>query len=140
MWQSIIIFAHLFLAAGIIGLILLQQGKGADAGAAFGAGASGTVFGAKGSANFLSRATAIMATAFFGTSLTLAYFQGDRSVQTGIMEQITETAPAFVPPADAVNDLPAPVTLPEPADTSSLPEPVATDPATGNPEPTPDEG
>ncbi|MEO1575806.1 MAG: preprotein translocase subunit SecG [Pseudomonadota bacterium] len=114
MWQSIIIFAHLFLAAGIIGLILLQQGKGADAGAAFGAGASGTVFGAKGSANFLSRTTAILATAFFGTSLTLAYFQGDRSQPTGIMEQLSEPAPAFAPETPPIDELPAPATtLPE---------------------------
>ena len=117
MWQSIIIFAHLFLAAGIVGLILLQQGKGADAGAAFGAGASGTVFGAKGSASFLSRATAILATAFFGTSLTLAYFQGDRSQPSGIMEEFSDAAPAFEPPPTSVDELPAPVSLPDaPAD------------------------
>ena len=65
---------HLFLAVGIIGLVLIQRGKGADAGAGFGAGASGTVFGARGSANFLSRTTAIFAGLFFATSLTLAYF------------------------------------------------------------------
>ncbi|MEM6641128.1 MAG: preprotein translocase subunit SecG [Pseudomonadota bacterium] len=111
MLNSIIIFVHLFLAAAIIGLILLQQGKGADAGAAFGAGASGTVFGAKGSASFLSRTTAILATAFFGTSLTLAYFQGDRSQPTGIMERLSETpelGESLVPPVDDVQS-----TLPE---------------------------
>src|SRR5690349_6527624 len=71
--------AHLFLAVGIIGLVLIQRGKGADAGAGFGSGASGTVFGARGSANFLSRTTAIFAGLFFVTSLTLAYFSNHGS-------------------------------------------------------------
>src|SRR3954470_20057199 len=65
---------HLFLALGIIALVLIQRGKGADAGAGFGSGASGTVFGARGSASFLSRTTGIFAGLFFITSLTLAYF------------------------------------------------------------------
>jgi preprotein translocase subunit SecG len=64
---------HVLLAAGIVGLVLLQRGKGADAGAGFGAGASGTVFGARGSASFLSRTTATLAALFIGTSLALAY-------------------------------------------------------------------
>ena len=129
MWQSIIIFVHLFLAAGIIGLILLQQGKGADAGAAFGAGASGTVFGAKGSASFLSRSTAILATAFFGTSLTLAYFQGDRSQPTGVMEQFSDGAPAFEPLPAPVDELPA-----------ALPEVPVEAPAAGDDTPVTDDG
>jgi preprotein translocase subunit SecG len=64
---------HVLFAAGIVGLVLLQRGKGADAGAGFGSGASGTVFGARGSASFLSRTTAILAALFICTSLTLAY-------------------------------------------------------------------
>ena len=64
---------HVIIAILIVALILIQKGKGADMGSAFGAGASGTIFGSKGSANFLSRATAILATLFFITSLTLAY-------------------------------------------------------------------
>ena len=67
---------HVLLAAGIVGLVLLQRGKGADAGAGFGAGASGTVFGARGSASFLSRTTATLAALFIATSLTLAYMGG----------------------------------------------------------------
>ena len=63
--QTILVVAHLFLAIGLIGLVLMQHGKGADAGAAFGSGASGTVFGAKGAANFLSRSTAVLAALFF---------------------------------------------------------------------------
>ncbi len=116
MWQSIIIFVHVFIAASIIGLILLQQGKGADAGAAFGAGASGTVFGAKGSSSFLSTATGILATLFFATSLTLAYFQGDRSGPTGVLESLVDQAsdiPMLSAPASDVPVSEMPV-LPEP--------------------------
>ena len=71
--QKTVLVAHTVIALLIIVLVLLQRGKGADAGAAFGAGASGTVFGARGSASFFSRATAVCATAFFVSSLTLAY-------------------------------------------------------------------
>ncbi len=82
MLYQITIVIHILLGIGIIGLVLMQQGKGADAGAAFGSGASGSVFGAQGSASFLSRTTAIFATLFFVTSLSLAYlsgYQGKRS-------------------------------------------------------------
>ena len=65
---------HILAAVAVIGLVLLQHGKGADMGAAFGSGASGSLFGATGSANFLSRATAVVATVFFVTSLGLTYF------------------------------------------------------------------
>ena len=77
--QKSVLIAHTLIALGIIVLVLLQRGKGADAGAAFGAGASGTVFGSRGSTNFFSRATAILATAFFVSSLTLAYMSSQRS-------------------------------------------------------------
>ena len=70
---SLLLSFHVIIAVLIIALILVQKGKGADMGSAFGAGASGTIFGAKGSANFLSRTTAILATIFFITSLALAY-------------------------------------------------------------------
>ena len=72
--QTILTVFHIFLAVGLVGLILIQHGKGADMGAAFGSGASGTVFGSKGSASFLTRATAILATLFFVTSMVMAYF------------------------------------------------------------------
>jgi preprotein translocase subunit SecG len=84
MYQVIIVI-HVLLGVGIIGLILMQQGKGADAGAAFGTGASGSVFGAQGAASFLSRATAIMATLFFTTSLGLAVLNGQKSVPDDLM-------------------------------------------------------
>ncbi len=76
--QTILVVVHLFLAIGLIGLILIQHGKGADMGAAFGSGASGTVFGAKGSASFLTRLTAGLATLFFVTSMVMAYFASQR--------------------------------------------------------------
>lgn len=73
MLYTILVVVQVLIAVSLVGLILLQHGKGADAGAAFGSGASGTVFGARGSANFLSRATAALATVFFAVSLSLAY-------------------------------------------------------------------
>jgi len=72
-WLSIVIGLHVVVALAIIGLVLLQHGKGADMGSGFGGGASGSLFGATGSANFLSRTTAVLATLFFLTSLGLAY-------------------------------------------------------------------
>jgi preprotein translocase subunit SecG len=69
---------HLLVAAAVVGLVLLQHGKGADMGAAFGSGSSGSLFGASGSANFLSRTTAVLATAFFLTSLGLTYFSSQK--------------------------------------------------------------
>lgn len=77
--QSAVLIGHTLVAVLIIVLVLLQRGKGADAGAAFGAGASGTVFGARGSSNFFSRATAVLATVFFASSLTLAYMSSQHS-------------------------------------------------------------
>ncbi len=71
--EAIILVVHVLLALALLGLILVQHGKGADAGAAFGSGASGTVFGASGSASFLTKLTTWIAIAFFATSLTLAY-------------------------------------------------------------------
>ena len=80
--QKIALVVHTLIALAIIALVLLQRGKGADAGAAFGAGASGTVFGARGSGSFFSRMTAILATAFFVSSLTLAYISSQRTSGT----------------------------------------------------------
>ena len=74
MLQHLITILHGFLCFAIVGLVLLQRGKGADAGAGFGSGASGTVFGARGSATFFSKMTAVLATLFFMTSISLAWF------------------------------------------------------------------
>ena len=86
--QTIVLIAHTLIAILIIVLVLLQRGKGADAGAAFGSGSSGTVFGAQGSSNFFSRTTAILAAAFFISSLSLAYLS---SQQADIPESLIET-------------------------------------------------
>jgi preprotein translocase subunit SecG len=88
--QTVVLAVHTFIAVMIIVLVLLQRGKGADAGAAFGAGASGTVFGARGSTSFFSRMTAILAAAFFASSLTLAYLSSQSS---GVPESLIEGAP-----------------------------------------------
>ncbi len=111
--QSILTIVHLFLALGIVGLVLIQHGKGADAGAAFGSGASATVFGAQGSGNFLSRATAIFATLFFVTSIALAYFSSQVKAPTGLMDRVELPQPAAVDNTESnANDgisVPAPV-------------------------------
>ena len=85
---SLLLSFHVIIAILIIALILLQKGKGADMGSAFGAGASGTIFGAKGSANFLSRTTAILATIFFITSLALAYLNKGTIQVDSVLDQI----------------------------------------------------
>lgn len=95
--ETVILIIHVLAALSLIGLILLQQGKGADMGAAFGSGASSTVFGSQGSASFLTRSTAILATIFFLTSLTLGYFTNQgvsrKSVTDSVMEKVDEKAP-----------------------------------------------
>ncbi|MGB7755417.1 MAG: preprotein translocase subunit SecG [Salinisphaera sp.] len=95
MVYTILVVAQVVIALALIALILLQHGKGADAGAAFGSGASGTVFGAKGSANFMSRATAGLATLFMLASLTLAYLVNGASTTGGggsVTDQLTQGA------------------------------------------------
>jgi preprotein translocase subunit SecG len=88
--QSIILMFHVGVALLIVVLVLLQRGKGASAGSGFGGGASGTVFGSRGSASFLSRATGVLATLFFCTSLTLAYLAGQQTAPTSLLEQTVE--------------------------------------------------
>jgi len=82
-WVNVLIVVHVLVALAIIGLVLLQHGKGADMGSGFGGGASGSLFGATGSANFLSRTTAVLATIFFLLSLALAYVATKKPVQSG---------------------------------------------------------
>jgi preprotein translocase subunit SecG len=83
---QIIIIGHMVVGLAVIGLVLIQHGKGADAGAAFGSGSSGTVFGAQGSASFLSRTTGVLATVFFSTSLALAVLSGNTGNDADIMD------------------------------------------------------
>ena len=82
-WINVAIVVHVLIAIAIIGLVLLQHGKGADMGSGFGGGASGSLFGATGSANFLSRTTAVLATLFFLLSLALAYVATKKPVEAG---------------------------------------------------------
>ena len=96
--ETLLLVLHVVAALGIIGLVLLQHGKGADMGAAFGGGASGSVFGATGSANFLSRATAALATVFFLTSMGLTWYYSHKGTSKGVMAtQPTTSAPATAP-------------------------------------------
>lgn len=102
-FHTILLVIHVILALTVVGLVLIQQGKGADAGAAFGAGASATVFGSRGAGNFLSHATAIAATLFFLTSLGLAYLPHSTGESQSIVEQAAQKTEA---PADQAAQLP----------------------------------
>ncbi|QNP60894.1 preprotein translocase subunit SecG [Paenacidovorax monticola] len=101
---NVILAVQMLAALGMIGLILIQHGKGADMGAAFGSGSAGSLFGASGSANFLSRTTAVLAAVFFVTTLALAYLGNTRTASTGsVLESPAAAVPAPVtaPAADA---------------------------------------
>jgi preprotein translocase subunit SecG len=95
--ETLVWVVHIIVAVAVIALVLLQHGKGADMGAAFGSGSSGSLFGATGSANFLSRSTAILATLFFLTSLGLAYFGLQQHKPTSVLDRAA--APATTQPA-----------------------------------------
>lgn len=102
--MNVLVVVQLLSAVVMIGLILVQHGKGADAGAAFGSGGSGSasLFGASGGANFLSRTTAVLATLFLGSTLVLSYMGHQRPVSSGsILEQAQTVAPATATPAAA---------------------------------------
>ena len=109
--EVVILVVHVLAALGIIGLVLIQHGKGADMGAAFGSGSSGSLFGASGSANFLSRTTAILATVFFVTSIGLTAVATKKTEGQGVMTQPvqeqSQSLPAQIPGS--------PVTTPAPA-------------------------
>lgn len=104
---TILLAVQLLSALAMIGLILIQHGKGADMGAAFGSGSSGSLFGASGSANFLSRTTAVLATVFFVCTLALAYFGNSRPASTGsVLERAAVTAPAAEGAAGTATQIP----------------------------------
>ncbi|GAA5158795.1 preprotein translocase subunit SecG [Viridibacterium curvum] len=97
---SLVLVVHVLVGLAVIVFVLLQHGKGADVGASFGSGASGSLFGASGSANFLSRTTAVLATIFFVTSLTLTYLAGQRSsAPKSVLDTLSEQSGAAVEPA-----------------------------------------
>ncbi len=123
---TIILTVQIVTAVAMIGLILIQHGKGADMGAAFGSGSSGSLFGASGSANFLSRTTAVLATVFFVCTLLLAYFSNARPASTGgsVLEGSAVTAPAAPQTSSQIPGTSAPA-----ADTAPAPAPVVPGPA-----------
>jgi preprotein translocase subunit SecG len=100
---SLLLTVHILVGLGVIGLVLLQHGKGADMGAAFGSGASGSLFGASGSANFLSRTTGVLAAMFFATSLGLSYLATAQPKTGGsVMDKLpVQAAPAVPAPIEA---------------------------------------
>jgi preprotein translocase subunit SecG len=106
---------HILTAAVLIGLVLMQHGKGADMGAAFGTGSAGSLFGSAGSANFLSRSTAVAAAIFFATSMWLTYTYGHHTQSLGVMEKtdLPRSAQPAVQPAGSAEQAPAaPATAP----------------------------
>ena len=134
MLQTILLVLHILVGLSLIGLILIQQGRGATTGAAFGSGASSTVFGARGSATFLSRATAVLATVFFANCLLLAYLSTQTVAPKGLVERASTSMPAApaapsdappvpaAPPSDtAKSEAPAAPAQPAPADMPSIP-------------------
>ncbi len=117
-WHTLLLVVHVLAALGIVVLVLLQQGKGAEVGAAFGSGASGSLFGAAGSANFLSRTTAILAVVFFLTSLGLAYVATSTPSGSGsVMDALPQPAPA--------QDVPVPEAAPRTGVPDDVPQPPA---------------
>ncbi|MGB4247543.1 MAG: preprotein translocase subunit SecG [Pseudohongiellaceae bacterium] len=131
--ETIVVVVHVIAAIAIVGLVLLQQGKGADAGAAFGSGASQTVFGSSGSGNFLTRSTSIAATVFFITSLTLAIF-AKQNTSAGIVDGLPIVNPDLltqpVAPASDIPQVDAGQSTSNAADVPAVPEDTASTPAT----------
>lgn len=122
MLQTVVIVVHLLVAIGVVALVLLQQGKGADAGASFGSGASATVFGSQGSSTFLSRFTAILAGVFFVTSLGLAFFatrQADQLSGVGLPDPKVLEVPASKP---LVEDVPVLDSAPSASSADEVPQ------------------
>jgi preprotein translocase subunit SecG len=107
--ETFVWIVHILTALVLVGFVLMQHGKGADVGAAFGSGASGSLFGARGAANFLSHTTAILAVVFFVTSLTLTYLSATKREVRGVMEGVaTQSAPAAPPQQTPTVPVPVP--------------------------------
>ena len=134
---NLVIVVQVISAVAIIGLVLLQHGKGADMGAAFGSGASGSLFGASGSSNFLSKSTAFAAAIFFGATLALSVMasKGNVSTGAGVMDNVKAPAPAAVQGAAAIpSAAPAPApAAPAPVEAPAAAAPAATAPAAAAP-------
>ncbi|OZA27997.1 MAG: preprotein translocase subunit SecG [Hydrogenophilales bacterium 17-61-9] len=104
--ESLVWVVHIIVAISVIALVLLQHGKGADMGAAFGGGSAGSLFGSTGSANFLSRSTAVLATLFFLTSLTLAYFGLQEHTSKSVVDRTTVPVSSTTQPAAPQQQVP----------------------------------
>lgn len=113
--ETIVWVVHIIAALGVIGLVLIQHGKGADMGAAFGSGTSGSLFGVSGASNFLSRSTAILVAVFFTTSISLAYLSGHKSRGSSVMQKTQVTVPAS---PSMAKDIP----VPAPAKSNQVPQ------------------
>jgi preprotein translocase subunit SecG len=125
-WMNLVLVLQLLAALVMIGLVLVQHGKGADMGASFGSGASGSLFGATGSANFLSRSTAVCAAVFFASTLALAFLSNDRSgASTGSALDAPAIAASAAASAPAQGAAQIPGTAPAPAAAVPAPAPVA---------------
>ena len=124
---NLLMVVQILSALGMIGLILVQHGKGADMGAAFGSGTSGSLFGASGGANFLSRTTAVLAAVFFVCTLAQAYFGNLRTAPTSEGSVLERAQPVVAPPtaADQVPGAISPYPAASPAAPSSVPAPAA---------------
>ena len=110
-FANLVLIVQLLSGIAIIGLVLVQHGKGADMGASFGSGASGSLFGATGSANFLSRSTAVCATLFFGCTLGLAYLANGRTGASA-SDTVLDRAPVVAPAASGAAAIPGAVVAP----------------------------
>ena len=115
--MTLILVVQMLSALGMIGLVLVQHGKGADMGAAFGSGSSGSLFGATGGANFLSRSTAVLAAVFFVCTLLLAYMGNNRTRQPSgsVLENAAVSAPAPVVENTTASQIPGNVPVSQPA-------------------------
>jgi preprotein translocase subunit SecG len=120
-WMTLILAVQLLSALAMIGLVLIQHGKGADMGASFGSGASGSLFGATGSANFLSRSTAALATVFFCCTLALAYLGNSAGMRSSVEggSVLDRAAPSASAPATGAIPGAAPTQIPAPAPAAS---------------------
>ena len=128
-WMNLVLAVQLITAAVMIGLVLMQQGKGADMGASFGSGASGSLFGATGSANFLSRSTAVCATIFFVCTLVLAYFGNLRVATDGSGSVFDRPAAASAPAAASTPTVGQIPTMPTAATSASAAAPAVSAPS-----------
>ena len=117
-FANLVLIVQLLSALAIIGLVLVQHGKGADMGASFGSGASGSLFGATGSANFLSRSTAVAATLFFGCTLGLAFLSNNRPASSGA-DSVLDRAAVVAPAASGAAAIPGAVIAPASAAASA---------------------